>query len=273
MVEEFMLKANEIVAQHLSERGEPLTYRIHEEPSEENLRDFSALVAAFGFDLPEKPSYQDLQQLFDEAASTPYGQHLAISYIRKMKMAYYSPNNIGHYGLSLEHYCHFTSPIRRYVDIVAHRLLFNEKVDIETVQTISEICSEQERISAKAENSVRLLKKLRLLKQWQKEDPYREYEAVITQVKPFGIIIEIVELMLDGFIHVSEMGGDYFVYDEHTQKLIGDHSGYSFQAGERLVVQLREIDFLQSETRWALVFEEDRKRQSKRKKKKCERGE
>ncbi|MGZ3633871.1 MAG: ribonuclease R family protein, partial [Parachlamydiaceae bacterium] len=118
MVEEFMLKANETIAQHLDNEGKSVAYRIHEEPSEENMKDFSILASAFGFKLPENPKPHQLQELFNEAVDTPYGQYLAVSYIRRMRQALYSPNNVGHYGLGLTHYCHFTSPIRRYIDLV-----------------------------------------------------------------------------------------------------------------------------------------------------------
>src|SRR3954454_3720782 len=115
-----------------------------------------------------------------------------------MRLAVYSAENIGHYGLSLTHYCHFTSPIRRYVDLIVHRILFAEGADdFEYLQAMALHCSEQERISAKAETSVVLLKKLRLLDAMGKKDPYRDYEAIITRVKNFGIYFEILDLMLE----------------------------------------------------------------------------
>ncbi len=159
MVEEFMLKANELVALALFQQGKNLTYRVHDQPAEENLRDFAFLANAFGFSLPDYPSVQDLQQLFQNAEKTPYVNYLASNYIRRMRLAIYSAENIGHYGLSLSHYCHFTSPIRRYIDLVVHRILFGEKDDLTYLQEISQQCSDQERISAKAESSVIFLKK------------------------------------------------------------------------------------------------------------------
>ncbi|HRD55669.1 MAG TPA: VacB/RNase II family 3'-5' exoribonuclease, partial [Parachlamydiaceae bacterium] len=180
MVEEFMLKANEIVATHLSGLGKGLTYRVHDIPADENLKDFSLLASAFGFSLSEIPTSYELQNLFEEAKSTPYGEYLATSYIRKMRLASYSPDNIGHYGLGLTYYCHFTSPIRRYVDLVVHRILFHDELSHEALGIVSENCSEQERISAKAEGSVLLLKKLRLLQTMHTADPTRQYEAVVT---------------------------------------------------------------------------------------------
>lgn len=253
MVEEFMLKANEVVAWDLSEKGKNLTYRIHDVPAEENLRDFSLLAAAFGFRIPDNPSSQDLQKLFEEAENTPYSNQLATSYIRRMRLAAYSAENIGHYGLSLTHYCHFTSPIRRYVDLVVHRILFGESDDFEYLQRVANQCSEQERISAKAETSVVILKKLRLLEEMYKKDPYREYEAIVTRVKNFGLYFEIIDLMVEGFIHISELGNDYFVYEEQKMRLKGSKSGAVYSPGDRLTVILKEIDFILQETTWYIA--------------------
>lgn len=256
MVEEFMLKANELVAWHLSNQGRNLPFRVHEEPSEDNLKDFAMLARTFGYEVSDKPTPIELQRMFDEAFSTSYGQYLATSYIRRMRLALYSPENIGHYGLGLTHYCHFTSPIRRYVDLVAHRLLFGEKDELEVLEQIAKRCSEQERISAKAESNVVLLKKLRLLKTRQDEDPKRQYEAIVTRVKQHGITFEILDYMLEGFLHVSELESDYYLYEDVHKLLRGKYSGGTFCAGDRIVVMLKEADFITLESRWHLVKSE-----------------
>ena len=253
MVEEFMLKANELVALHLSQKGKNLTYRIHEEPAEENLRDFAFLAAAFGFKIQDKPTPQQIQKLFEEAAETPFSAYLASNYIRRMRLAAYSPDNIGHYGLSLTHYCHFTSPIRRYVDLVVHRILFGESDDFEALQKIAAQCSEQERISAKAENSVRLLKKLRLLRKMHIEDSTREYRAIITKVKPFGIYFEMIELLLEGFIHISELGDEYFVFEEQNMRLRGSETDTLCGVGNEIGVMVQNINEVSQEVNWYLV--------------------
>lgn len=262
MVEEFMLKANEIVATHLSQQGKNLTYRIHDEPSEENLKDFSMLARAFGFDLKEKPTPKEMQSLFDEAMETPYGQYLASSYIRRMRLAIYSPDNIGHYGLGLTHYCHFTSPIRRYVDLVVHRILFGEADDRESLETIATECSEQERISSKAETSVVVLKKLRYLKALHQKEPKRQYEAVITRVKNFGFFFEVLELMHESFMHVSEIGTDFYQFDEAKMALRGRKDRQAFTAGDKITVMLKEVDFIGLESDWHMVSEKKKKRGS-----------
>lgn len=253
LVEEFMLKANEVVAWHLSQQGKNLTYRVHDEPAEENLRDFSVLAGAFGFKLSEKPTPRELQQLFDEALDSPYGQYLATSYIRRMRLALYSPENIGHYGLGLTHYCHFTSPIRRYVDLVVHRILFGESDDLKALEEVSTDSSEQERISAKAESHVVLLKKLRLLDTINKKEPRKQYEAVVTRIKNFGFFFEVIDLMLEGFLHVSELEDDYFVYDESNARLRGIHRGINYCSGDRVTVMLKSVDFILLESEWYLV--------------------
>jgi len=257
MVEEFMLKANEIVALHLSNQGKGVAYRIHDEPSEENMKDFSMLANAFGFDLSEKPTARQLQELFDEALQTPYGQYLATSYIRRMRQAMYSPENIGHYGLGLTHYCHFTSPIRRYVDLVVHRSLFAAPEEADDLDRVTFECSEQERISAKAENRVVLLKKLRLLDKINRETPSKQYEAVVTNVKMFGFSFEVLDFLLDGFLHVSELDQDYFIYDENNVRLRGRHTGKVYSSGERITLMLKEVDFILLDSKWNLVSEYD----------------
>ncbi len=255
LVEEFMLKANETVATHLNRMGKELTYRVHEEPAEENLKDFSMLARAFGFDLPEKPSSFDLQKMFDEALKTPYGQYLASGYIRRMRLAIYSPENIGHYGLGLTHYCHFTSPIRRYIDLVIHRILFGDEMSSESLEAIALECSEQERMSAKAEQTVLLLKKLRLLKNIHELEPRKQFEAIITKVKPFGIYFEVLVAMLEGFLHISDLRNDYFLFQEDKGRLYGTHKGYTYANGDKITVMLKEVDLIRQESSWFLVME------------------
>ena len=253
LVEEYMLKANEVVALHLAKQGKNLTYRVHDVPAEENLKDFSLLARAFGYALSEKPTPQELQTLFKEALHTPYGQYLATCYIRRMRLAIYSPENIGHYGLGLTHYCHFTSPIRRYVDLVVHRILFGDSDDREHLELISQQCSDQERVSARAEMSVVLLKKLRLLQSTHLNDPKKQYEAVVTRVKPFGIFFEVIEFMIESFLHVSQLENDYFVYDEASMRLRGNHTQKTYVSGDRVTVMLKEVDLITQESTWNIV--------------------
>ncbi|NGX53605.1 MAG: Ribonuclease R [Chlamydiae bacterium] len=251
LVEEFMLMANETIATHLAKEEKPLTYRVHAEPTSVNMKEFATLANAYGFNLPEAPSTRELQELFDEARESPVGQFLATSFIKSMRLASYSTQNIGHYGLGLDYYTHFTSPIRRYIDLVVHRALFGESSPNEDFEEIALQCSERERLSAKAENSVILLKKLRLLHQSQKDDPYRKYDAIITQVKPVGCAFEVEELMIEGFFPVSRLSEDYFVYED--LRLVGRHTEQSYRCGDRIKVAVEVLDFITKTAFWTLV--------------------
>lgn len=251
IVEEFMLKANEIVANYFVTQDMPSVFRIHEVPSSEVLEDFYSLARSLGFALPNQPTQEDIQKLFTLAKKTPHVQRLSIAFIRSMKLAIYSHENIGHYGLALENYCHFTSPIRRYSDLVVHRLLFDTNRPLNFDQ-IARSCSEKERISFKAEMNVILMKKLRLLDSYQKEDPNRIYQGVISKIKPFGFFFEAGPLQIEGFIHISEIRDDYYNFNPKSQTLIGQNSGKSFKIGEPLEVFLSEIDLITLESKWTL---------------------
>ncbi|MEN9344424.1 MAG: hypothetical protein RLZZ453_1211 [Chlamydiota bacterium] len=260
LVEEFMLKANEMVAVELKSRDKQVIYRIHEEPHEENFSDFLALARSLGFSLSKEPSPEELQKLFKQAATTPYAHHLSVSFIRSMRLAQYSPDNVGHFGLSLDDYCHFTSPIRRYSDLIIQRLLFNEEGKELMLEKICRHCSDQERVSFRAEMSVKTLKKLRLLKTYFKEDPERVYPALITKIKPFGCFFEIQEIMLEGFLHISEIGNDYFIYQERQGTLTGKHTGKTYKVADPLSVKLQSIDLISLQTRWESIEHRRKKR-------------
>lgn len=260
LVEEFMLKANEIVAKTLADRGKPVVFRIHEEPTKENIEDFYTLARSLGFTLPKEPTQNDLQQLFEKAKSTPHGQQLSVGFIRSMKLAIYSSENVGHYGLALDYYCHFTSPIRRYTDLIVQRLLFNEEDKEDDIDKIALRCSEQERISFRAESSVKTLKKFRLLETWMKEDPNKTYEALVTRIKPFGVSFELPSLMLEGFLHISDLENDYFVFNAQHNTLVGRSTGKIHRVGEPITVRPINLDLILLESKWELITSKRRKR-------------
>lgn len=252
LVEEFMLKANEIVATELSNRGKPLTYRIHEEPNEENIREFAATAYALGFSVPNTPTNEDLQALFDEARSSPFGKFLATSFIRSMKLACYSTQNVGHYGLGLEHYTHFTSPIRRYIDLVVHRLLFDEVREDENLEEIAKLCSEKERLSAKAENAVLTLKKLRYLSAKAGPELENPFQAIVTKIRPNGFFFELTDCLIQGFIPIDKISDkEFIVYDEKRMRLKGKK--LAFHTGDSLSVHLDELDLVTLETKWSIA--------------------
>lgn len=265
LVEEFMLKANEVVAKHLVKQGKPVLFRIHEEPSNEDFSQFYTIAAVLGHPLSAKPSQKELQAFFEKVQATPYAQQLAVSFIRSLKAARYSPENCGHYGLALENYCHFTSPIRRYIDLVIQRLLFNEASPQLNYEQIAQHCSEKERISFKAESNVKLLKKLRLLDQWKTTKEKTSFNAFIVKVKPFGISFEIEELALEGFLHISELENDYFTFDEAHNALVGQSTKISHHLGKIIQVKPINIDLIILQVQWELAIPEKQRRPKKTK--------
>ncbi len=253
LIEEFMLKANETVAKTLAEKGKMLIYRIHEKPSKENFHDFYSYTRALGFKLPDSPTNSDIQKLFKTAKDSPHLQRLSVAFIRSMKLAFYSPDNIGHYGLALTHYAHFTSPIRRYSDLIIQRLLFGEKIIEDDLVEIANICSNRERISMRAETSVVTLKKLRLLHQYFSEDPKRKYKATVTRIKPFALFFELTDFLLDGSLHVSELGNDFYQFSQATHSFRGERTGKLYSISDAITVSVIGIDFIYQEAKFALV--------------------
>ncbi len=254
LVEEFMLKANEEVAKYLAEKGKRAVFRIHEEPSSSDKDEFYGMARALGFSLSKEPTKQEVQQLFERAKNTPHAHQLAVGFIRSMKLAYYSTENVGHYGLSLDYYCHFTSPIRRYTDLIIHRLLFDEEGPKTDIEEIAKHCSERERLSFKAESSIKILKKFRLLHRWLQEDPHAVYDATVTRVKPFGLYFELTHLMLEGFLHISDLENDYFVFNPTQDTLFGRATGHIHKVGEILKVRPTSLDLVLLEAKWELVL-------------------
>lgn len=252
LVEEYMLKANEIVAKHFTNKKLPALFRVHEIPDKENLEEFYALARSMGFQIPAEPTNRDIQKLFKDSKETPHLERLSIAYVRSMKLATYSTENIGHYGLSLENYCHFTSPIRRYSDLIIHRLLFDNQLS-ENIDTIATECSKQERISSKAEGGVISLKKLRLLNTYYEKKPKRKYQATLSKIKQFGIFFEVHPLYIEGFLPLSELHGDYYHFQPKSQSLIGQHSGRIYSVGHQIEVLLTDINLIFGTTKWNIL--------------------
>ncbi len=254
LVEEFMLKANEMVATDLITQGKNAVFRVHESPAPDNLNTFYALARTFGFQVSANPSQKELQNLFAQAKPSAYQHQISVAFVRSMKLAIYSEENIGHYGLSLEDYCHFTSPIRRYSDLIIHRLLFAKKKDND-LKKVAKECSDQERSSFRAESSVLNLKKLRCFQEILKKNPTKKYAATVSRIKPFGFFFEINPIQIEGFIHISEIGDDYFEFNEKNQSLHGRDTGKKYHLGDTIQVTLDRIDLIYQESQWSLAEE------------------
>ncbi len=264
VVEEFMLKANEVVAKHLSDQGIDLIYRTHEPPSDSDIEGFYQLARALGFKLKLKPKKGDVQGLFEKAASTPHLHQLCLAFIRSMKLAIYSENNVGHFGLSLEHYCHFTSPIRRYSDLIVHRILFTDPIESEALKKVSKKLSDQERVSFRAESSVNLLKKLRYLDKLISDNPDTNFDAFVTKIKPFGIYFELSPLQFEGFVHISDLGNEYFRYSNEQNLLCGERTNMTFKTGSKIKVVIDHLSLITGETHFRILNAPGKKKRRKK---------
>lgn len=252
LIEEFMVKTNEVIAKHLDEKKKMGVYRIHERPDDRDTQEFYDFLRQMGYTVPQKPTPQELQKIFESARHSPQYEQMCVKYIRSMKLAVYSSDNAGHFGLLLDNYTHFTSPIRRYADLVVHRLILEKprkKLDLEG---IVRHVSDTERKSFKAEMALLEIKKLRYLYDLFCTDPYAVYEAVITTVKSQGIVFQLQKIRYEGFISVSNLGHSGLRYDPDRNTLTAPRSGKVFMLGQKMQVELESIDLVYQECEWLL---------------------
>ena len=255
LIEEFMLAANEAVATELEQRGCDLLYRVHEPPAREKLEDFQQFVAHFNYGLrldAEPVSPHVLQDLLAEVAGKPEAKAINQLLLRSLKQACYAADNLGHFGLAIEHYCHFTSPIRRYPDLVVHRVLRSNLLGKASYRhkelaALGEDLSHKERRAMDAERDIVSLKKCQYMMDHLGED----YSGVVCGVQPYGLYVELSEVFVEGLVHISSLTDDYYHFDEELQRLIGYNRRRIFQVGDpvelrlvRVDLESREIDFV-----------------------------
>lgn len=268
LIEEFMLKANEVIAYHISHQGITMPFRTHEPPNEESLLVFQETAKAMGFTITQTPAQEpDYQYLLQETtAGHPLEPILHSQFVRSMKTASYSTENKGHYGLCLDYYTHFTSPIRRYVDLIVHRLLFHPlSVEEEHLEQIVRACSSQERIAAKAEGAFVNIKKARFLKKFIEEQPATLYKAFIITASPEGISFVLPEFCHEGFIPAAKLPQAYVLQTKIGLEELPEH----LRPGAVISVQLASVTLLTQSIEWTLVEATTKakaKRTSKKKK-------
>ncbi len=256
LVEEFMLLANKIVAEEIGKPGhakaKPFMYRIHDLPDSEKILEFSKFVKSLGytFDANSKSKSNQFQKLISEVKDTPEETLINELAIRSMAKAIYSINNIGHYGLGFKYYTHFTSPIRRYSDLMVHRLLYNyvelnqnASYSLEELDEISDHISECERRAVDAERLSVKLKQIEYLKNHLGE----EFDAVISGITNFGMFVKIIDILAEGLIRLRDLEDDYYIYDEKKYSLIGRVSRKQFRLGDKIKVKLVRVDTDKSE--------------------------
>lgn len=251
LIEEFMLAANETIAEHFHWLNLPFLYRIHEEPNEEKLATFFEFITNFGYTVKGTGSDvhpRALQQLLEKVKGEPEEAVISTVMLRSMKQAKYDPECLGHFGLSTQFYTHFTSPIRRYPDLIVHRLirtyLFEKKMDStiqehwnEKLPEIARHTSERERLAVDAERETDDLKKA----QFMEDKIGEEFDGIISGVTNFGIFVEL-ENTIEGLVHVSYLTDDYYRYEEQHYAMIGERTGNVFRIGDQIRVRVLQVN-------------------------------
>ena len=251
IIEEFMLLANETVAAHLENNGVPALHRVHEAPDAKKVEEFEAFITTLGYSLAARGralTPKHFQKLIDRMKGTPEERPIAALMLRTMQKARYDAASLGHFGLAVEHYTHFTSPIRRYPDLVVHRMLREsrqgpiadarrEELEEELPETARH-ASEMERRANEAERELLQWKKVRFMANKVGD----EYGGYVTGVAPFGLFVELIEHYVEGLVHVSSMADDYYRFVEQEHVLRGEHTKKMYRLGDRVDVQVVRVD-------------------------------
>jgi ribonuclease R len=259
MIEEFMLAANEAVAEHLAKAGAPALYRIHERPDPERVEEFCELVASFGYRVPPNVAEmrpQDFQLILRQIEGKPESRLVSYLLLRTMKLARYFEENLGHFGLATDMYAHFTSPIRRYPDLVVHRALRGLRNRVpedaalrEALPEMGRHLSEMERRATDAERELIEWKKVRFMAD-KLGDVFSGY---VTGVQTFGLFVELDEVYVQGLVHVSSMTDDYYVFNDKAHTLKGESTQKVYRLGDRVEIQVVKVDLERRQIDFALV--------------------
>ena len=255
LIEECMLAANVCAADFLLEKEHAALYRIHEGPTLEKLEALRTFLGEVGFGIGggEKPHAKDYGKVMQRIKGRPDEQLLQTVLLRSMQQAVYSPDNAGHFGLAYEAYTHFTSPIRRYPDLLVHRaikaVLKGEKYQAENWQQLGVHCSMTERRADDATRDV-----TNWLKCFYMQDKVGEtFDGTISGVTSFGLFVLLDNVYAEGLIHVAELGNDYFQYDKARHEMLGERTGVRFRLGDRLTVKVARADLETSKIDFTLV--------------------
>ena len=252
IIEEFMLSANEVVAQELVFANQPGIFRVHQQPDPRKLEDLREILKEFKLPLRgdvEEIRPGELQRILKTVVGTPEERFLTNIVLRSMKRAFYAEENLGHFALALDHYCHFTSPIRRYPDLIVHRrlneLIANGPAHGDRLQKIERAhplvamqSSERERRAEEAEREVLEWKKVIFMRDRVGES----FTGIVTGIAPFGLFVELDEIFVQGMVPIATVGGDYWQYREREHRLRGEASNRELRLGDHVKIEVKSID-------------------------------
>ena len=249
LIEECMIAANVEAAKFLKKHKIPGLYRVHPKPDTDRFNDLRLYLISLGLKVPHPDHVEPrhFTQLIEQVKDRPDSAAITMAMLRSLTHAEYSPANVGHFGLALESYAHFTSPIRRYPDLLVHRAIGHiirggkpGKYDYapKEMERLGAITSAHEKRAEEATRDVEAWLKCQYMEQHLGD----EFDGVITGVTNFGVFVQITELMTDGLVHVTSLANDYYKYDVGSQKLVGERSGHSYSLGEEMRIRVQRVD-------------------------------
>ncbi len=246
IIEEFMIAANEAVARFMEEKGVPFIYRIHEPPKEEAMDEFRRFISHFGYKIRKEPGHspKEIQRVLSGVKGRPEERVVNEILLRSMKWAKYSAKNLGHFGLASDGYTHFTSPIRRYPDLMVHRFLKKVlsgeamRIQEEVLANKAAHLSNRERVAMEAEREILDRYRVRFMKDKLGE----EFEGVISGVTAFGFFVELKDIFVEGLVRMTSLHDDYYQYHEKRYALVGERTHKAFRIGDEVRVRIERVD-------------------------------